>query len=162
MVVVMLTSLILTSCGGSVKGKWTEDDKQKFRNEVEGIEELSVLAENKTKWIECYLNKCEATYSSFEEADSDEKGLEKIQDACLSEVFANGSVKGKWSESDKKKFFEDIDASEEIAALGEDKGKWVNCYLNKVETSFSSYYEANMNEEKCEQLVLECNVEAFK
>ena len=162
MAVVIFISLILTSCSGSVKGKWTEDDKQKFLKEMEGIEELSALGEQKAKWIDCYLSKCESTYSSFEEADSDEKGLEKIQDACLSEVFANGSVKGKWSESDKKRFFEDIDGSEEVSSLGEDKEIWVDCYLNKVQTTFASYYEANMNEEQCEKLVLECNVEAFK
>ena len=80
---------ILTSCGGSVKGKWSEDDKKKFREDMNKIEELSSFGENKNKWIECYLSKCEANYSSFNKADQDEKGVEKIAEECSDEFLKN-------------------------------------------------------------------------
>ena len=87
-VIIIFTSLIFSSCNGSIKGKWSESDKQKFRKDMEGIEELSSFGENKTKWIECYLSKCEANYSSYSETDNtDEKGLEKIAEECLEEVL---------------------------------------------------------------------------
>ena len=86
-VIIIFTSLILISCNSSVKGKWSESDKQNFRKDMEGIEELSSLGENKTKWIECYLSKCEATFSSYSKANTDKKGCEKVAKECLQEVI---------------------------------------------------------------------------
>ncbi len=86
-VIIIFTSLILSSCNDSIKGKWSESDKQNFRKEMEGIEELSVFGVNKTKWIECCLNKCEANYSSYSEANNaDEKGIENIGMECVEEI----------------------------------------------------------------------------
>jgi len=83
----IFTSLLLISCNISVKGNWSDSDKLKFYIEMEAVEELSALGENKTKWIECYLNKCEANYSSFYNADSDEKGCEEIALECFSSIM---------------------------------------------------------------------------
>jgi hypothetical protein len=87
MAVIIFTSLILISCNSSVKGKWSESDKQNFRKDMEGIEELSSFGENKTKWIECYLSKCEANFSSYYEANTDEKGCGKIALECKDELY---------------------------------------------------------------------------
>lgn len=156
LVIVFFTSLILISCSGSVKGKWSESDKQSFRKDMEEIEELSSFGENKTKWIECYLSKCEANYSSYAEADMDEKGCEKNASECYDEVLSNGSVKGKWSESDKQKFRADMDGLEELSSFGENKTKWIECYLSKCEANYSSYHQADSDEEGCEKNALEC------
>ena len=86
-IVIVFTSLIFICCNGSTKGKWSEFDKLRFRQDMEGIEELSALGENKTKWIECYLSKCEANYSSYFEADSDIKGCEEIALECNEAIF---------------------------------------------------------------------------
>ena len=67
----LFISLVLTSCGGSVKGKWSEEDKQRFRKEMEGVSELANYGEDKEEWIECYLSKSEANFASFAEADKD-------------------------------------------------------------------------------------------
>ncbi len=83
--VIIFTSLI--SCNGSVKGKWSESDKQNFRKDMQAVKELSNLGENKTKWIECYLSKCEANYSSYSKANTDEKGCEKIAEECGEEFL---------------------------------------------------------------------------
>lgn len=55
---------------GSVKGNWSEIDKQKFYSELENIPELVEFGGYKEKWIECYLKKCEAQFSSFYEANT--------------------------------------------------------------------------------------------
>ena len=156
LVVMVFISLLLISCNTSVKGNWSDSDKQNFYVEMEAVEELSDLGENKTKWIECYLIKCEANFSSFYQADSDEKGCEKIALECYDEVLSNGSVKGNWSDTDKLNFYLEMQAVEELSALGEDKSKWIECYLNKCEANFSSYYEADSDEESLEKIALEC------
>jgi len=155
-VIMIFTSLIFSSCNTSVKGNWSDSDKQKFQIEMEAVEELSELGENKSKWIECYLIKCEANFSSFYQADSDAKGCEKIALECYDEVLSNGSVKGNWSEIDKQKFQSDMEAIEELSDLGENKSKWIQCYLNKCEANFSSYYQADSDEKGCEKIALEC------
>ena len=55
---------------------------------MESIEELSVFGEeDKKKFIECYLTKCETNYSSYFMADRDFEGCEKIALECTLEVF---------------------------------------------------------------------------
>ena len=156
LVVMIFISLLLISCSTSVKGNWSDSDKQKFQIEMEAVEELSDLGENKTKWIECYLIKCEANFSSFYQADSDAKGCEKIALECYDEVLSNGSVKGNWSDSDKLNFYLEMQTVEELSALGGNKSKWIECYLNKCEANFSSLYEADSDEESLEKIALEC------
>jgi hypothetical protein len=161
MTVIIFASLILSSCGGgSVKGKWSESDKQKFYKEMDGVD-LSALGENKTKWIDCYFSKVEANYASFDEANVDKPGCEKLATECNDEIFANGSVLGKWSDSDKQKFQEEMEAAD-LSFLGENKTKWIECYLQKAEAKYSSLYAANKDAEGCKILALECNSEIIK
>ena len=156
---ILFATTILSSCNGTVKGKWSESDKQKFRKDMDGIKELSNFGENKTKWIECYLSKCEANFSSYSEADADEKGCEKIAEECREEVLSNGSLKGKWSESDKQNFRKDMEGIEELSNFGKNKSKWIECYLSKCEANYSSYSKANTDEKGCEKIVEECGEE---
>lgn len=85
----IFTVIILTGCNSSEKGKWSEAEKEKFRQDMNAIEELSNFGENKTKWIECYLSKCEATYPSYKEANKDAKGTEKLGFDCAREVLSD-------------------------------------------------------------------------
>jgi hypothetical protein len=50
-VVIIFTSIIFIGCFESVKGKWSESDKQKVSTVLEKEFGLSVFGENKTKWI---------------------------------------------------------------------------------------------------------------
>jgi hypothetical protein len=156
MIFLVVISLIFYGCNGSKKGNWSETDKQKFRKDMYAIEELSNFGGNKSKWIECYLSKCEANYSSYYEADQDEKGCEKIASECRDEVLSNGSKKGNWSETDKQKFRKDMYAVEELSNFGDNKLKWIECYLSKCEANYSSYYEADQDERGCEKIASEC------
>lgn len=158
----VVLAFILNSCGGSVKGKWSDEDKKKFREEMKTVKELSNFGENKDKWIECYLAKCEASYSSFSEADQDEKGVGKLAEECADQILANGSVKGKWSEIDKKKFRADMNAIEDLSNFGENKDKWIECYLSQCEANYSSYYKADQDEKGVEKIAEDCSNEFLK
>lgn len=160
-VAIIFASLFLTSCVGSVKGKWSESDKQSFLKDMEGVKELSNLGDNKEKWIECYLNKCEANFTSYKEADSDVDGCKKIALECSDEVLSNGSIQGQWSDIDKQKFRRDMEELEELSYLADNKTKWIECYLNKCEANYSSYYKADMDEEGCGKIAMECSREFF-
>ena len=160
-VFIIFITIILVSCNVSVKGKWSESDKLKFQKETERVTQLSNLGADKTIFIECFLRKCEANYSSFEEANNDKNGSKKIALECSFEVFSNGSVKGKWSESDIQKFRKVIGDTKEILNLGENKTRWIECYLRKCETNYSSFFEANIDGEGCEKIALECNEEVL-
>ena len=160
LILFVLSIFILGSCNRSVKGKWSESDKNLFRKEMSEAKELSVLGENKSKWIECYLSKCEINYSCYNDANTDhDGGCEKLALACNKEIFANGSELGNWSVSDKEKFRKDMLSVEELSVLGTKKEKWVECYLSKCEAVYSSYYEADANSEGCRKIALECNNE---
>ena len=156
-VVIIFTTLILISCSGSTKGKWSEADKLRFNNDMDQVQELSSLGANKAKWIECYLSKCEANYSSYIEADQDAKGCEKLAFECNDEITSNGSVKGKWSEADKQKFHSDMNGVEELSSFGENKNVWIECYLSKCEANYSSYYQADQDGAGCEKIASECS-----
>lgn len=142
----LFVAVAFTSCNRSVKGKWSDKDKADFRKEMESVEELSVYGANKEQMIECYLSKCEQNYASFYEADQDEKGLAVLALSCSDEAMSNGSVKGTWSEVDKQKFRNDMNAVKELDSFGDKKSEWIECYLSKCEAKYDSFYKANQDE----------------
>jgi hypothetical protein len=85
----LFCTIMLSGCKSSTKGKWSDADKQKFREDMNAVEELSNFGENKSKWIECYLSKCEANYTSYKASNQDEKGTEKLGFECVREVFSS-------------------------------------------------------------------------
>ncbi len=130
---VLFTVLLISCSGGSVKGNWSDADKEKFNNVMKevGVEDQAL--------IDCYLSKCEATYSSFSEADSKEDENSTIVEECMDEIFANGSVLGNWSDADKESFRADM--------LGEGlSAEFTECYLSKCEAAFKSYFHADNDE----------------
>lgn len=155
----VVAALMLGSCSGSEKGKWSDSDKQKFQKAIESVD-LTGLGDNKDKWIACYLEKVEDKYSSFLVANMDEEGCKVLALACSDEVLSNGSVKGNWSEADKQKFKADME-KEDLSSFGENKDKWIDCYLSKCQANYDSYYKANTDETgEVEKLALECVSEA--
>ncbi len=152
----LTTTMILSSCGsGSVKGKWSESDKQTFHKEMATVD-LSKLADKKEQWVECYLEKVEANYSSFGDANKDEAGCKKLALECNAAVFDDGSVKGRWAQSNKDRYYKDM-SSLDLSNLGENKQAWLDCYLEKLEANYMSYREANLDEKGCEKLAIECS-----
>jgi len=130
---VLFTVLLISCSGGSVKGNWSDADKEKARKELssEGAPE---------EWVECMVSKCEAKFESFESADADEEGAVKLAEECMDEVFSNGSVLGNWSDSDKESFRADM------LAEGVDDSEFTECYLSKCEAAYKSYFHANADE----------------
>ena len=86
--------VFFTNCNLSVKGKWSESDKQLFRKQLSEAKELNVLGDNKTNWIECYLSKCEANYSCYNDANTDhDGGCEKLALECRNEILSPQGVR---------------------------------------------------------------------
>ena len=149
--------LLITSCGiSSEKGNWTEKDKNKFLYDVNKIEELELLKDQKNDFIECYLKECENKYSSYFAADQDYEGCKELTLKCMAKILSNGSILGYWSETDKKEFRYDMKYVDLPKEFEKDRIKLIECYLNKCEINFDSYYKADQDSEKCEELALEC------
>lgn len=84
-----LAVAVLTSCGGvSEKGNWNEEDKKKADDAIAEIDsELDAFGDAKQEFIDCYLDKVEANYASFAEADADLSGCEKLATECAEDVM---------------------------------------------------------------------------
>jgi hypothetical protein len=139
---------------GSVRGKWSEYDKHEYLKEWEK-EDLSNLIVNKDTIFNCILNKLEIKYSSLYDAVLDEEGLNLIVLECQSEILSNGSVKGKWSEYDKQSFKKAVE-NEDFSNISINKKTYIDCVLNKLETNYSSLYEAEQDEKGLEKYAAEC------
>ncbi len=160
LLVVLITTTLLTSCNYSKKGNWTKDDRTRFYKEVTGvIDNNENLDETtKAKWVDLYFEKCQNQYSSFADADADVEGCKRIAVACNEEIFANGSVKGNWSKEDVQKFYKDMNSVKELENFGDNKQRWIECYLEKCEAKYSSYAEADSDEPGCTEIATNCSV----
>ena len=90
----MLVSIcILCSCGpSSVKGKWTDADKQALRTELQK-QDFSKLGEDKAKFFDCYISKIEQKYNSLEEVAKDVEGNTKISTDCANTFLVPPVIK---------------------------------------------------------------------
>lgn len=157
----IIVVLVLFSCGPkSTKGKWTKFDKESLRKDIENSNVLDKYSNDiKDKYINCCLQKCEESFSSYIEANSNEYKSKQILDECSKEVFSNGSIKGKWSKIDKDKFRLEMNKVEELNNLGDLKNRWIECFLSKSESEFSSYFEGSNEIEKTKEISQECSRE---
>lgn len=89
-VLASLSLIVLTSCGGSSKGNWTDEDKEKARSEMnsERAQMDALIGKEKTDaFIDCAVEKVEENYDNFDAADSDREGIEKIAEDCMKEIM---------------------------------------------------------------------------
>lgn len=161
---VVLSLILLTACDISTKGSWSEEDKALAQAEVDKIDkELDYLGEHKQAFIDCYLEKAEANYSSFKEADADAPGCEKLALECSEEIMAaaaGSSEKGNWSEGDMKELMKVMAELEgELTWLGEDTKTFLDCYVDKIVDNYDSFLAANVDGEGCEAISEECLAE---
>ena len=83
----------LSSCQStnvSQRGNWSKADLKKARSEMESERKAmdELIGKKKTDaFIDCALQKVEARYQNFVEADSDKKGIEEIAKTCIHEVM---------------------------------------------------------------------------
>ena len=88
LIVMSLAALFLASCGGSKKGAWSDDDKEKFQTKCK--EELgSIAGDNSKKVCDCLTSKAEQEFENYDEADKgmDSDAGKKIGVECMSELF---------------------------------------------------------------------------
>lgn len=79
-----------SSCGGSTKGHWTDEDKTKLKTEFDkqrGQLDQMLGKEQTDKWVDCAIQKMEQKYDSPEAADKDTKGAEQIGADCMKEIM---------------------------------------------------------------------------
>ena len=84
-----LAALFLASCGGSKKGAWSDEDKEKARQEIEkGMKENGGDPKELKEFIDCAIKKLEENYENFEEADNaNEQETEKIISDCVGSLM---------------------------------------------------------------------------
>jgi hypothetical protein len=146
----------------SEKGKWSAADKKSFYKDLNAIKELDNLGANKKRWIDCYFQKCENFFSSYAVANQNEADCQKLAFACNAEIFPSESVKGNWSDADKKQFIADMEAVEGLSTLGDKKMVWIECYLKKCEANYASYAATNQDQAGLEKIAMECQDEVVK
>ena len=82
--ILILISLIFFSCSDN---RWSDVDREKFRNELINKSPLSDFKgffndKNVEAYIECNLEKAQNNFSSFEELSKDSITLEKFSLSC--------------------------------------------------------------------------------
>jgi len=94
LIVMSLAALFLASCGGSKKGAWSDEDKEKARQEMEkgiretGIRENGGDPKEMKELIDCAIKKCEENYENFEEVDNaSEQEAAKILSDCMASLM---------------------------------------------------------------------------
>ena len=147
----------------SKKGAWNDSDKKAALKAIKSIEaELDVFGKNKQQFIDCYLRKVEAKYSSFATANMDSKGCEKLATQCATSTLKSAeedskSMKGNWSKEDIKRMKNTIaEIDSDLDGLGKDKQPFIHCYMSRLENAYSSFYAADNDEKGCERLATEC------
>ena len=72
-------------------------------------------------------------------------------------LSCNGSKKGAWSLEDKKKASNGIKESEgSLEFLGSNKQQFIDCYLEKVESTYENFDEAHVDSKGCDDLTASC------
>ena len=70
------------------------------------------------------------------------------------------SENGAWSDQDIDMFYAEIAlVAEEIENTGLDKDLFFNCYLEKLQSTYTSFAKANQDEAGCEKLSIQCALE---
>lgn len=83
-----LSLLVLTACGGSKKGEWNDEDKNKAQTEVDKVRgDIEGMLGDKTQaYLDCYLEKIEDNYDNFDAANADEPGCTELAQQCMTEI----------------------------------------------------------------------------
>lgn len=153
----------------SKKGHWSDEDKERLAIEIEDArpEVEEVLGDQTDAYIACYLKTLEDNYENFEAANSDAEGCTYYAEQCATyfiesfleeELNSNESVRGHWSDADKKRAQVEIEKvkSEIEESLGEQTDDYIACYLLKVENYYENFDAANVDEPGCTKLARQC------
>ena len=165
------TVLLLSACGGSEKGNWTDEDKNQFRAQSEITPEMqqvkSLLGPEKySAFVECAINKAEAKYDSLAVADTDEEGMGKIGEECALEVMKDpNSKKGAWSVGDKGSLRAELETqrSQLESTFGkEGTDRFNDCAIKAAENAYASFFDANQDLPGMEKIGEKCGYEVMK
>lgn len=79
-------TMVLSSCGG-----WSQEDKDKLQETLDAIRPTIeyAMGDKTDAYLDCYSEKVQENYDSFEEADNDAPGCAKLATECAEEVMAD-------------------------------------------------------------------------
>lgn len=77
-------------------------------------------------------------------------------------VKSDVSVKGAWNDADLKTMNDEVlKVEDDLAAFGDKKQEFIDCYTEKVEESYDNFTEANKDGEGCAKLATDCASQLF-
>lgn len=79
----------LAAKNNSSIGNWSEEDLQELRNLLDSERELfeDILGDQTDAYYDCYIEKLQLNYASFEEANEDIKGSADLASSCMMSIF---------------------------------------------------------------------------
>jgi hypothetical protein len=78
----------------------------------------------------------------------------------FNQVGSKLSENGAWSDQDIDMFYAEMAlVAEEIENTGLDKDLFFNCFLEKLQSTYTSFAKANQDEAGCEKLSIQCALE---
>ncbi len=83
-----IVSFFVISCSNSEKGSWSDEDKTHAKEDLQKVgAALDVLGDRKEVFIDCYLEKIEENYPSYEDAKKDKEGCDDQVANCMQQVI---------------------------------------------------------------------------
>lgn len=81
-------SFFVISCNKSEKGSWSDEDKTHAKEDLQKVgAALDVLGDRKGVFIDCYLEKIEDNYPSYDDAKKDKEGCDEQVANCMQQVI---------------------------------------------------------------------------
>jgi len=138
--IIISHSSVLAQKSNTTKKKWPESDKASYRFELDvTFAEFDSLGDEKTKLIDCIVEKTETKYPSLTAANKDQKGLEKLSEECVATIFSLGNNKGKWPAYLKNMMRKEMEAYDysSLGIFGDAKTQIIDCIMSKLEANYS-------------------------
>lgn len=179
----VLTTLSLFSCNSttheesnktnkpkvSEKGAWTDAEKEKALDELNTKRsemEAMIGAEYTEKMYDCTMEKIQAQYDNFRQADSDYAGMRQIGADCMIELLeSSNSTKGNWNEMDLTRArFELSKEREQLDALigTEQTDLFIECAIEEIQNKYKNFREADSDIAGMEKIGEQCMLDLLK
>ena len=149
---------------------WSKKELDVFEKELRKnadslIERLG--KQNVELWYQCTLFEAQQAFPALHAAEIDTSGkLQEIGRSCSMDILRDpNSQKGQWSASDKVKMEASFNTNRELVAeqVGEDRvEEWMTCAKNESEATFTSYIDADYNEDTMLEIGAGCYIEILR
>jgi hypothetical protein len=160
----------LANSQASVKGNWSEIEKQTL------IEELQLARESFETFLDssqvdgmiyCLADKIEINFENMDEMDGNSDDIERMTFNCLEEmglltkdeVNESTSQKGNWNDADIERAYENLEYTRNIMGDVVDSSKvdlLFDCVVNKLQFTYESFSAASKDSKNVSGLTYAC------